>query len=69
MKTGTDYVVCHDSTVQVVELNYVGLPEQLEELTGHSHITLQDSNHCIDWITECKKAIVSNIKTTISCTK
>ena len=66
---GTDYTVCRDSTVQAAELNYVDILKQLEELSKHSYVTLQDLNHCIGWISECEKGIVGNTQAAINMTQ
>ena len=40
--TGTDYRVYQDSVVQATQPDYISLPEQLDEMIKHSHVTRQD---------------------------
>ena len=69
VQTGTDYVAHSDAMIQAAELNYIGLSDQLEELSKHSHVTRQDIIRCITWITECKKAVVCNTKSANNLTQ
>ena len=69
IKTGMDYIAHRDAAIQAAELNYVGLSDQLEELSSHSQVTQQDLIPCISWITECEKAVVGNTQAAINLTQ
>ena len=67
--TGTDYRVYQDLVVQATQPDYISLPEQLDEIIKHSHVTRQDIMRCIRWIIECKKTITVNSQAIINHTQ